>query len=141
MNEMFAPVWALSLLAAQVFAVTVPTPIPPPPASRLPGAGIPISASVRAELTAGAAELQGEIHGLKAEGPAGADPADMEIFAKAVDWALRYDEFFRAEQVTVARHLLAVGRERAAQWRAGRAPWLSATGPVIRGYRSALDGS
>src|SRR6185436_19839465 len=39
------------------------------------------------------------------------------------------------------RHLLDEGRERAVHLRAKRAPWLDATGLVVRGYRSKLDGS
>jgi pimeloyl-ACP methyl ester carboxylesterase len=37
--------------------------------------------------------------------------------------------------------MLKLGHERAAQLLAGRAPWLEATGLVVRGFRSPLDGS
>jgi pimeloyl-ACP methyl ester carboxylesterase len=117
-------------------------------AKRLPPPGIAISAEERAELTAGTAALRGEIDALAREfaaSPARARYAsllpDVEIFHKAVDWPLRYDEFFEPRQVATARHLLALGHERAAQLRAGTAPWTEATGLVIRGYRSKLDDS
>jgi hypothetical protein len=66
---------------------------------------------------------------------------DVEVFHKAVDWALRYNEFFSPKEIALARRALAEGRERAAQLRAGKAPWLKATGLIVRGYRSKLDGS
>jgi len=57
--------------------------------------------------------------------------ADVEIFHKAVDWALRYDEFFDLKQVAFAKTLLEQGNERVQQLRAGQTPWLEATGLVV----------
>ncbi len=118
---------------------------PPPPAKRLPPAGIAIPAPAREELTAGAAALRVELDGLARDLAKNVRLnsvlPDVEVLWKAVDWALRYDEFFDAKQVDLARRVLALGRERAAQLRAGQAPWTEATGLVIRGYRSKLDGS
>jgi hypothetical protein len=135
----------LTLLTA--LALTATALAQPPPAKRLPPAGIAIATGDRAGLTAGAAALRAEIDALAAL-PASSRPAgaarylpDVEIFHKAVDWALRYDEFFDPKQVSFARHLLEVGRERAAQLRAGQTPWLNAGGMVIRAYRSKVDGS
>ena len=129
------------LLAAGLAAQT-----PPPPAKRLPPAGIAIPADARAELTAGAAALRAGLDAAARELPS-SHPAlaallpDAEVFHKAVDWALRHDEFFDPKQVTAARRALATGQERLAALRAGRAPWLDATGLIVRGHRSALDGS
>ena len=120
---------------------------PPPPAKRLPPAGIAIAAHDRTELTAATAALATEIATLRAnlttsqQTPLLALLPDVEIFHKAVDWALRYDEFFAPKEIATARHFLALGRERAAHLRAGQAPWLDATGLVLRGYRSKLDDS
>ena len=117
----------------------------PPPASRLPPAGIAVPEADRTELAAGAAALRTEIDALA--GQLASNPRlsallpDIEVFHKAVDWALRYDEFFAPNQIPYARHLLDLGRERAAQLRAGSAPWTEAAGLVIRGHRSKLDGS
>jgi hypothetical protein len=66
---------------------------------------------------------------------------DVAVFHKAVDWALRHDEFMAPKDVAYARTLLARGTQRAAQLRAGQAPWLDATGVILRGHRSRLDGS
>jgi hypothetical protein len=137
----------LALFAASAPGIWAAAPTPPPPAKRLPPAGLPIPEDARRELTAGAAELRREIDQLAGAsgravptGPLARLP-DVEVYHKAVDWALRYDEFFDVKQVDIARRLLATGRERLAHLRAGRTPWVEATGLVIRGYRSRLDDS
>ena len=122
-------------------------PTPPPPAKRLPPAGIAIPAADRAELTSAAAALRAEIDTLARELTIAKNDRllallpDVEVFHKAVDWALRYDEFFSAKEVATARKALVSGRERVAQLRKGKAPWLDATGLIVRGHRSAVDGS
>ena len=111
-------------------------PVPPP--------GVPVPDAVRAELTAGAAALGKQIEELRTS-LAGKRQLellpDVEIFHKAVDWALRYDEFFDPKQFDAAKKELALGVERANSLRDGRAPWEEQTGLVVRGYRSRIDGS
>jgi dienelactone hydrolase len=126
------------------FAQT-PAPVSLPPPKRIPGPGLTLTDVERSELTAGAAALRSEIDAL-AKDSAGDSRVmgllpDVEIFHKAVDWALRYDEFMAPKEIAFARQLLAQGHERAAQLRAKQAPWLDATGLVVRGYKSKLDGS
>ena len=112
--------------------------------TRVPSAGIVIAAGARAELAKTVAELGAEIESLRAtlkdEKHLKLLP-DVEIFHKAVDWPLRYDEFYRSNEVGIARALLKQGLERVQQLRAGRMPWLAATGLEVRGYRSTIDGS
>ncbi|MBV9469817.1 MAG: hypothetical protein JOZ57_11295, partial [Abitibacteriaceae bacterium] len=130
-----------SLLVCTAPVGAQPSSAPP----RIPPPGITLSDNDRAELTAGATALRQEIDALIPTQVA--DPRvlaylpDVEIFHKAVDWALRYNEFFSPKEVAFARHLLAEGHERAGLLRAGKTPWLEATGLVVRGYRSRLDGS
>jgi Prolyl oligopeptidase family len=118
-----------------------------PAARRLPPPGIEISAAARAELATGALALRREIDALarRLAAPSSSRFAallpDVEVYHKAVDWALRYDEFFDPGQVATARRLLATGHERAAALGRGEASWLDATGLIVRGHRSALDGS
>ena len=130
---------ALLLTASLSAQTTVPS------ADRLPPPGIAIPAPDRDELTTGASNLRKEIDSLEKKLQANPKLAallpDVEIFHKAVDWALRYDEFFDLKQVGFAKTMLQQGHERAAQLGAGQAPWLDATGLVVRGYRSKLDGS
>ncbi len=135
---------AAALLFTASLALSAQT--PPPPAKRLPPAGVAIPADARTELAAGAAALRDEIDGMALELAAARDLGpkilpDVEIFHKAVDWALRYDEFFDAKQVAIARRLLAEGHARLEQLRVGAAPWLEADGLIVRGYRSKIDGS
>ena len=113
--------------------------------TRVPPSGIPIAGSDRSELQSGADALALEITSLQRELAEKPDLfnllPDVQIFHKAVDWALRYDEFYRSNEVGLARALLKQGRERAGQLRDGHAPWLSATGLVVRGYLSKIDRS
>jgi pimeloyl-ACP methyl ester carboxylesterase len=117
------------------------------PARSAPPAGIVIPAADRTALEAGVAELGREIAALRNRPSANGDSRqrqllpDVQLYHKAVQWALSYDEFFRTNEVGLARNLLREGLERARQLRAGAAPWLTATGLVVRGYLSRIDGS
>jgi predicted esterase len=108
--------------------------------TRVPPAGIAIAEKDRTELRAGADALAREIASLRSS-PMKEWLPDVEIFHKAVDWALRYDEFYRSNEVGLARSLLKHGTERARQLREGKPSWLTATGLVVRGYVSKIDGS
>lgn len=131
------PLFALLLWAPISHAQRGEKQVPPP--------GIQIADADRKELETGAAELRTEIDAINR------DPAvpakmrellpDVEIFHKAVDWALRYNEFYDAKQVAIAKTLLGEGTARAKALHSGKAPWLTATGLVPRGYRSRVDGS
>ncbi|PYI84465.1 MAG: hypothetical protein DME26_13215 [Verrucomicrobia bacterium] len=112
---------------------------------RVPPPGIAIPAADRSELESGVAELDKVIDSLRANlksKPALLDLLpDVQIYHKAVDWALRYDEFYKTNETQVARALLLQGVQRVEALRDGRAPWLTATGLVVRGYVSKIDGS
>jgi hypothetical protein len=112
-------------------------PIPPP--------GIEVPEEVRASLTQGVTDLAKEIEALRAQ-LAGkpellAQLPDVEIFHKAVDWALSHGEFFDVKQFEAAQKQIALGKDRARALREGEAPWNKQTGLVVRGYRSKIDGS
>ena len=112
---------------------------------RVPPPGLKIDAAERAELKAGAATLGKEIDALRTELKAKQALLDLlpdvQIYHKAVDWALRYDEFFKSNETQVARALLQQGTDRAKSLRAGTAPWTTATGLVVRGFVSRIDDS
>ena len=112
---------------------------------RVPPPGITIPETDRTELFETAVALQKEIDDL---GKAlKGKPAllellpDVQIFANAVRYALKYDEFYALGEVPVARKLLAQGFERAKNLRDGKAPWTTETGLVVRGYKSKIDDS
>jgi hypothetical protein len=112
-------------------------PVPPP--------GIAVPDDVRTELRAGCDELGKAIADLRTALAGKPDLLallpDVEIYHKAIDWALRFNEFYDAKEFPVARKLLTEGRERAKQLAAGEPKWTTQTGLVVRGYRSKIDGS
>lgn len=123
------------------------SPAPPPVPKKIPAPGISLTTADRAELTAGTAALRAELDTLARDLSSPADARllallpDVEIFPTAVAWSLADDTFYSPKEIAFAKHLLAAGRERAAQLRAKNAPWLHARGLILRGYRSKLDGS
>jgi hypothetical protein len=129
--------FAAIVLATVSLATAEVRPIPPP--------GVAIPDADRAELQAGVEAIGKEIDALRKELAAKPELLallpDVQIFHKAVDWALRYDEFMDVKEVPKAKALLAVGMDRAKALHAGEAPWNAQTGLVVRGYRSDIDGS
>ncbi|MGB0578880.1 MAG: prolyl oligopeptidase family serine peptidase [Limisphaerales bacterium] len=111
----------------------------------IPPVGIEIDKDAKNELLAGAVKLGSEILQLRETYRAKPEFSellpDIEIYQKAVEWAVRYRQIYRQGDINAARDLLKRGQERAAQLHEGKAPWLSATGLVVRGYRSSIDGS
>jgi hypothetical protein len=119
----------LSLLAVVSLAQTTVKPVPAP--------GIEVPTADRSELEAGLARLRAATAKLTKTPLL----ADVLIYQEAVRYALQYNEFFKPAEITAARKLLEQGEERAAQLAAGQAPWTTATGLVVRGYISKIDGS
>lgn len=108
---------------------------------RLPKLGIEVPAEKRAELEAGVKKLAAVIEQLKAKKEAQTLLPDVLIFHKAVADALQYQEFHDIKELDEASRQLALGQERAEQLLAGKSPWTTATGLVVRGYVSKIDGS
>jgi pimeloyl-ACP methyl ester carboxylesterase len=114
-------------------------PIAPPPSE------IVVPDEVRNQIESGLQQLAGDVE--KAEQATAGKPdlhdlmPDVIIFQKAVDWALRYHEFYSTNEFRIAGQLIDEGIERAKQLQAGIAPWTEATGLVVRGYRSRVDDS
>jgi hypothetical protein len=112
---------------------------------RVPPPGIEVPDADRGQLQLGVEELGKEIDSLRASlkgKPRLLDLLpDVQVYHKAVDWALRYNEFYKPAELRTARTLLKQGRERAKQLREGEAPWTTATSLVVRGYVSKIDGS
>jgi dienelactone hydrolase len=104
-------------------------PVPPP--------GVAVSETDRKELEAGLRRLSESIEGLGRN----ALLPDVLIFREAVRYALTYKEFFDAADIPKAKALLVEGQKRAAELQRGEAPWTRATGLVVRGYVSKIDGS
>jgi hypothetical protein len=112
---------------------------------RIPPPGIKVPDADRQELQAGVEELGKEIDALRTALKGKSQLLellpDVQVYHKAVDWALRYDEFYKPAEFKTARTLLKEGMERAQELRDGKAPWTTATGLIVRGYVSKIDGS
>ncbi len=112
---------------------------------QIPPVGIEIPAADRAELEAGLVELAAKIDSLrttlKDKPSLLALLPDVQIYKNAVRYPLKYNEFYKPEEVKTAKALLKQGLERAQALAEGKAPWTTQTGLVARGYESEIDGS
>ncbi len=111
----------------------------------VPPPGISIKEDDRTQLQAGVEELGKAIEQLRQDLK---DKSallellpDVQIFHNAVRYALTYNEFYTPKEPAIAHKLLAQGMQRARQLREGKTPWTTATGLVVRGYQSKIDGS
>jgi hypothetical protein len=129
----FRPALSAALLVCTVVASY---PVLAQSPRRLPPPGITLPDADRASLQAECEALATRLHALSHP-----TKADAEIYFKAVDWALRYDEFFDLKHVEVARRLLETCRERIAHLEANNTPWTTSTGRVVLAYTSRIDGS
>jgi dienelactone hydrolase len=124
---------AMRMLSAFLISVALHAadvrPIPPP--------GVEVPANTRTQLDEGLKRLSASIDQLRGVKLL----PDVVIFRDAVRYALEHNEFFKPEEIAGARELLRVGQQRADDLTQGRAPWTTATGLVVRGYVSKIDGS
>src|SRR5260370_32974916 len=87
-------------------------------------------------------QLGAMIRGLHAKGVDDSLLVDVEIFHEAARWIMTFpEEFFRKEAVANTLQVLDQGMQRASLLKEGKSPWTSQKGRLIRGYRSAVDGS
>jgi dienelactone hydrolase len=111
----------------------------------VPPKGITITEADRTVIQAGVDQLGLEIDALrkslKGSPKRLALLPDVQIYHNAVRYALTYNEFFNNRDVSAAKNLLKQGLERAKQLSEGKASWNTATGLVVRGYVSRIDGS
>jgi hypothetical protein len=108
---------------------------------RVPKLGVEVSEADRAELTEGLKSLQAKIEKLSGSSSPLVKELlpDVLIYHRAVDQALRFQEFFDPKEISVGKSLLQQGHQRADQLLAGEAPWTKQTGLVVRGYISKID--
>jgi hypothetical protein len=111
----------------------------------VPPEGIKIPDEVRTKLQAGVDTLAKEIAGLKtqwAKNPRnlGHIP-DVQVFHDAIQFALKYNEFYEVKEFEAAEKQLLEAMERAKALKRGVTPWLEKSGLVVRGYKSKIDES
>jgi hypothetical protein len=113
----------------------------------IPPKGSDISPEDKAELRAGLDALGKELAALKTHELL----PDVEIYHTAVRYGLDFDELYvvtdpktkkvTRDDVKTARAHLKTGMQRAKELKDGKPSWTTATGTVVRGYRSKIDGS
>jgi len=112
---------------------------------RVPPIGITVPDKDRIELEERLASLAKEIAGAKqalAKKPELlALLPDVEIYHKAVRYALTYQEIQKTNEIALAKQLLVKGSERAKLLREGKPSWTEETGLVVRAFESRIDGS
>lgn len=119
----------------------------------LPPEGIKITAAERKELTDGVIAVRQRISRFPAQKnsgePGSSGPLalsvmdDVEIFAKAMQYALDFDEFYKPQDVGVAKECLKIANVRLDAFGQPKSqqPWLTQRGPVALAYRSSIDDS
>jgi poly(3-hydroxybutyrate) depolymerase len=70
-----------------------------------------------------------------------ADRADAAIYAKGLEWGLRYDREFTVADRKLLQQAFARGEQRVQSLAADQSPWKSRRGKTTLGYISAVDGS
>ncbi|MCA9077304.1 MAG: hypothetical protein KDA93_19920 [Planctomycetaceae bacterium] len=108
---------------------------------QIPPPGIEIPADDRFRLQAQLDELQKQVEALRASDDEFVQSLlpDVEIFSRAVDQALRFNEMFDEADIKRAGMLLEEGSRRADLLAKGKSPWTQQKGLVVRGFRSKLD--
>ncbi len=143
----FVAVLAVSLaVVADGPADNVPEKVRP-----IPAAGAKVSDADAAEIRAALAELKTELDALPdvlKDKPELLDLLpDVEIYHKAGRYAIDFNEIYvdskkgNRDDVKATKAVLKTGLQRAKELKDGKPSWPTATGPVVRGYRSKIDGS
>jgi hypothetical protein len=122
---------ALALLAATAAAFQY---APPPSAA-------PEAATLKAIDERGD-QLTKALDNLRRKGVRDPALADVEVYQKAALWVKGHNEYYQKQAGEWALEALDNGLLRASQQARGETPWLQLAGqPVVRGYRSRIDGS
>ncbi len=108
-------------------------------ARRIPPVGLQPSEAQLDSLSKAVADARARLDAI--EGLPADQHADVAIFIKAVDYALRHREFYQKGDFKKAADLLKIAQQRCASLEKGQAPWAKQSGLVVRGYQSQIDGS
>lgn len=95
----------------------------------------------KADLAAKLMTFQQQLSDWKPAPAARDAEADVFVCAKAVDWLLRHDEFYKPADLAAAQKVLETGASRLASAKEGKFPWRSEPGSHVLGYRSNVDKS
>jgi dienelactone hydrolase len=106
-----------------------------------PSESFPATPQQLREIGDGIRELEQRLAPLRKKNLSDSLLGDVEIFLKAAQWIVRFDEFLVEDAVAQTLSVLKTGTARAEELAAGKSSWTTAKGTVIRAYRSQLDGS
>ena len=138
------PLFAAVLVGCAVAAADGPRDNAADKVRPVPPKGVAVPAAVRAKLEAELAVLKADLDAVML-GPGANDlvalKPDAEVFYYAVRAALELDGFYSPKDIEWAGKLIRDGRRRCADLQAGRHPWTTQTGLVVRGYKSVIDDS
>jgi predicted esterase len=102
----------------------------------------PPSEEVLQEIAAKKAKLSKAVQSLRVRNVRDPWLAELEIYHKAATWVVQHDEFYQAQAAEWTLEALDRGLVRARQAAGAETSWVNITGyPVIRAYRSRVDGS
>lgn len=117
----------------------------------IPPAGAKIAEADASEIRATLADLKKELDSLPEALKGKPDLLelipDVEIYHKAGRYAVDYNEMYvdpkkgGRDDVKNTKAVVKAGLQRAKELKEGKPTWTTATGPVVRGYRSKIDGS
>src|SRR4051812_7349365 len=138
----------------------------PPIPRKLPPPGVPIPAEEQQKLEAELAKVSARIRALAAKPELADVLADVQVYEKAVHYALVNGEFYGAKAaapkpgakpaaaaapasakptpprgIATAHDLLKSANARLDALEKGQHPWTAAKGQIVRGYISEIDGS
>ncbi|MGL6096198.1 MAG: hypothetical protein ACRC7O_10435, partial [Fimbriiglobus sp.] len=115
-------------------------PVSAQPALTVPKA-FPPDAATRKQIESKLADLTAAVAALTKSLPDDIR-TDVAVYAKAAEWVVRHGEWFTKDTGKQTLAVLDAGLDRVKSAAAGQAPWLDVRNqPVIRGYRSRVDGS
>jgi len=108
---------------------------------QVPPVGIELTEADRTRIDDGLAELDEAIRSLKTRRDARTHRflPDVEIFSRAVHQGVAYRELYSKRDVDSVGRVLTEGLQRAASLLAGKTPWTTRTGLIVRGFRSRID--
>jgi pimeloyl-ACP methyl ester carboxylesterase len=139
MSRFYFLLIAFAMCCAPAFSQHATT----PPIKRIPPAGVELSDNEHEGLSTGLWELGKAIDALKLKHDTFVNSLlpDVEIYYKAVAYALKYQEFFSLKDADAGKKILQEGLERAKSLADKKAPWATQKGEIVRGYISKIDGS
>lgn len=129
------------ILALSTFASAVRSEEWKPIARRLPPVGQALKADQRKELDDALRGLSNRLRQLRSNTSNTEFTADIEIYEKALKFALRFDEFYKDGDFKKAQDLIQWAGARLDALDRGEHPWTTTHGLVVRGYRSLVDDS